>query len=291
MSTTLLKIIALLFMTVDHIGEFFPDMPLFLRYIGRLSCTIFFFCAVEGFTHTRNKRTYLIRLYVMSQLMTCIDCALPQLFPVPSKMYMGDPLPYISNNVFLEIFIMMMLVYIWDVFAKDKKKLVLGTLIFFLYQIVGNILFDRILWYTDLTQSIIAYSVAGLYNGYFMGSTALYVDCLIPIFYLFRRRAGDKDYRRPAIVFVVWWAVYVIYAVLLPTRIVDAMSFELFGRHGAVFLERVFKCCYQWMMIFALPFLLCYNGKKGKGWKYLFYTYYPLHIVCLYCLSALFYRT
>ena len=279
-------------MTVDHIGEFFPDTPLFLRYIGRLSCSIFFFCAVEGFTHTRNKKTYLIRLYAMSQLMTCIDLVLPRLFPVPSKMYMVALRQCIPNNVFLEIFITMVLIYIWDTYAKDRKKLVLGTLIFFFYQIVGNILFEKILWYTDSTiQRGIAYSVAGLYGNYFMGGAALHVDCLIPIFYLFRKREGDKDYRRPAIAFVVWWAVYVVFAVLLPTSIAQFLPFDLFGRHNAVFLDRVFKIGYQWMMIFALPFLLCYNGKKGKGWKYLFYTYYPLHIVCLYCLSALFYRT
>ncbi|MDE5564225.1 MAG: conjugal transfer protein TraX [Oscillospiraceae bacterium] len=278
-------------MTVDHIGEFLPDMPLFLRYIGRLSCSIFFFCAVEGFMHTRNKKTYLIRLYAMGQLMTCIDLVLPRLLPVPSKMYMGSPWPYISNNVFLEIFIMMVLVYIWDAYAKDRKKLMLGTLIFFSYQIVGNILFEKIFWYTDLMQTAIAYSVAGLHDEYFMGNTALYVDCLIPIFYLFRKREGDKDYRRPAIAFVAWWSVYAVFAVLLPTSIAQFLPFDFFGRRNAVFLDRVFKIGYQWMMIFALPFLLCYNGKKGKGWKYLFYTYYPLHIVCLYCLSGLFYRT
>ena len=37
----------------------------------------------------------------------------------------------------------------------------------------------------------------------------------------------------------------------------------------------------QWLMIFALPFLLYYNGKKGKGVKYMFYIAYPLNIVVL----------
>ena len=39
---------------------------------------------------------------------------------------------------------------------------------------------------------------------------------------------------------------------------------------------------YQWMMIAALPFMLCYNGKKGTGLKYLFYFFYPIHIAILY---------
>lgn len=289
MSTTLLKIIALLLMTVAHIGEFFPDTPMILNYIGRLPGTLFFFCAVEGFTHTKNKRIYLIRLYAMSQLMTCIDFVLPRLLPAPPEMYMGS---YITNNVFLEIFIMMVLVYIWDTCAKDKKKLVLGTVLFILYQIVGNVILGKCLRYEGAAQSALAHSVAGLYNDYFMGNPALYVDCLIPIFYLFRKWEGDKDYRRPVIAFVVWWAVYAVLAVLLPTNIAQSLPVGVFvERLGHGFLDRAFKYCYQWMMIFVLPFLLCYNGKKGKGWKCLFYTYYPLHIVCLYCLSALFYRT
>lgn len=31
---------------------------------------------------------------------------------------------------------------------------------------------------------------------------------------------------------------------------------------------------YQWMMIAARPFILLYNGKKGKGYKQFFYLFY-----------------
>ena len=33
----------------------------------------------------------------------------------------------------------------------------------------------------------------------------------------------------------------------------------------------------QYYMIFAVPFILLYNGEKGRGNKYFFYAYYPLH--------------
>ncbi|MGO0861946.1 TraX family protein, partial [Clostridioides difficile] len=43
---------------------------------------------------------------------------------------------------------------------------------------------------------------------------------------------------------------------------------------------------YQWMMIASLPFMLLYNGEKGKSMKYLFYLYYPIHIYLLYILGV-----
>ncbi|WP_255616313.1 MULTISPECIES: TraX family protein [unclassified Clostridioides] len=43
---------------------------------------------------------------------------------------------------------------------------------------------------------------------------------------------------------------------------------------------------YQWMMIASLPFMLLYNGEKGKSMKYLFYLYYPIHIYILYILGV-----
>ncbi|HDR7794075.1 TPA: conjugal transfer protein TraX [Bacillus luti] len=45
---------------------------------------------------------------------------------------------------------------------------------------------------------------------------------------------------------------------------------------------------YQWMMIFALPFLLLYSGQRGYNstWsKYMFYVFYPVHIWLLYIIG------
>jgi len=42
---------------------------------------------------------------------------------------------------------------------------------------------------------------------------------------------------------------------------------------------------YQWLMIFSLPFIYFYNGKKGTGYKYLFYIVYPLSVWIPYFLK------
>ena len=54
-----LKILALIAMTVDHVGyEFFSNVDV-LRYIGRLAFPIFAFMIAEGCKHTRNRKKYI----------------------------------------------------------------------------------------------------------------------------------------------------------------------------------------------------------------------------------------
>ena len=43
----------------------------------------------------------------------------------------------------------------------------------------------------------------------------------------------------------------------------------------------------QWMMIFSLLPICLYNAKEGRKEKWLFYIFYPLHIIVLYLLSTL----
>ncbi len=42
----------------------------------------------------------------------------------------------------------------------------------------------------------------------------------------------------------------------------------------------------QWMQVFALPFMLMYNGKRGPNIKKFFYIFYPVHIWILFLISC-----
>ena len=58
LSGNALKILAAIFMTIDHLGVILFPRVLILRIIGRLALPIFAFMIAEGCKYTRNKKKY-----------------------------------------------------------------------------------------------------------------------------------------------------------------------------------------------------------------------------------------
>ncbi|MGG0360546.1 TraX family protein [Bacillus tropicus] len=73
---------------------------------------------------------------------------------------------------------------------------------------------------------------------------------------------------------------YTLFSLIeVPTLI---MSGEVFTEMG------LFGYNNQWMMIFALPFFLFYNGERGLNnavTKYMFYIFYPVHLWIIYTIG------
>ena len=63
-SSAILQWLAVIAMTIDHIGYYFCNDFLPLRIIGRIAMPIFLFFIVEGFFHTRSRSRYFIRLLI-----------------------------------------------------------------------------------------------------------------------------------------------------------------------------------------------------------------------------------
>ena len=63
MSTTAIKWLALVLMLVDHLGEFFPQsVPLWFRWLGRMSAPLFLFCLAQGLEKTSSRPRYICGL-------------------------------------------------------------------------------------------------------------------------------------------------------------------------------------------------------------------------------------
>ena len=66
LSTFQLKWIAIITMLIDHIGAVLFPYELGYRIIGRIAFPIFCFLIVEGFSHTRDVRRYMVRLGIFA---------------------------------------------------------------------------------------------------------------------------------------------------------------------------------------------------------------------------------
>mgnify|MGYP001451516004 CR=1 FL=1 len=64
--TSLLKIIALVFMIIDHVGVAFVPGVRELRVLGRIAMPLYAWCIVVGSDYTRNALKYALRLFVLA---------------------------------------------------------------------------------------------------------------------------------------------------------------------------------------------------------------------------------
>jgi len=288
-------------MTVDHIGVFIPNTPMWLRYIGRLAAPLFFFCVAEGFFHTRDKKKYVVTMYKMSVLMSLICVLIPQI------LFDGG---IIANNIFSSIFQAVLILYLFEITKEDKPKRKKYFGFYLLYQIVVLIVWVALefsgffsLMYGLPVLGSLEYILVIALGSVFFTEGSLILTGMIILFY-FSRDNKKKLTRNYLIYCVLYFLIFVPqfavrgFGYLRKSGLNEGVKsliqiaeipFGLLGietlRSAGNFAQSAFNVNFQWMMIFALPFMLLYNGKKGKGYKKLFYIYYPLHIVILYSIS------
>ena len=131
----MLKWVALVLMLLDHLGEFFPQsVPLWFRWLGRMSAPLFLFCLAQGLEKTRSRPRYLKRLWTGSAVMGLGSFALTLLFP-------QAPVA-ISNNIFSTMAVIACIVWIYESFdgaspRRDNLKNPEAALAFF---VAGQVL-------------------------------------------------------------------------------------------------------------------------------------------------------
>lgn len=216
-----LKMIALVTMTIDHIGMMLLPQSAILRIIGRLAFPIFAYMIAEGCQYTHNRKKYLFAMWGLAT-----TCQLVYWFAMGS-LYMC---------VLVTFSLSILLIYAID-FGREKgglgwalPLLVLGAAIF------ACEVLPRMLPGTDYD---VDYGIWGV---------------LLPVFAYLGTNRKDK--------------------------------FALTAA-GLILLNRTLGGL-QWYSMAALIPLYFYNGTRGKRkMKYLFYVYYPLHLVVLHGLSLI----
>nr|WP_268802068.1 TraX family protein [Peptoniphilus asaccharolyticus] len=113
-------------MVCDHIHKMFyyAGNLSWLNMLGRLVLPIFLFMCAEGYSHTRNKGKYALRLYISGTIMGIVSLIISNKFPI------NDPPVVLMNNVFYTMFLSVVLMYVVDCFRQ--KKIFKGILILIL---------------------------------------------------------------------------------------------------------------------------------------------------------------
>lgn len=296
MSSTNLKIIAVICMTLDHLSTYL-NAPLSFRYIGRIAAVIFFFCAAESAVHTHDRKQYLLRLYKMSLLMTVLATIIPFILNgwFPSKSF-STP----TNNIFTELVPGVWIIDILESTKNDTKKRKKRFRNFILYQLAtipiwfvcDLILGERM----HLPEQVYMWPLGSL----FMSEGNLWLTLLIPLFYCWRnsKKKLTVGYLSFCITYTlitvpqlparIFWFINVHIPQLAITvgNLFSVLGFD--AMQGVMPLhESLLQYNFQCFMILAFPLLLLYNGKRGKENKLFFYAYYPIHIYVLYIVQQI----
>ncbi len=112
MSAFILKIIAVISMTCDHLSYLIFRQFSFLNYIGRIAFPIFAYQITEGYIHTHSLKNYFLRLFVFALI-----SQVP--FMLFTSMY--------STSIHLNIFF----------------TLILGLISIFIYEFLNNLKYDK----------------------------------------------------------------------------------------------------------------------------------------------------
>ena len=264
-----LKYIALITMVFDHIHYFFDytgKIPIWFTMIGRLAAPLFLFTVIEGFIHTRNRKKYFLKIYVLAILMGLIQFGFYNfLHPLVR------PDGFFPKNMMLSSFAILLVALQGIAWIQEKKYLKgIPTLLFplmlpwlmLLLYLSGQ---DKPIF--TLFINLLNYTVLPTHTSISDGGTWLLLTGIA--MYL-----CHKNLKKEVLAFVTVSLVWVLMGIVLSRPSFQNLMFRYI----------------EWMEIFAAPLMLCYNGQRGKGSKYLFYVFYPTHIYLLYALSVLFYR-
>ena len=267
LSGTSLKEIALALMVLDHIHYFFSftgAVPEWFSMLGRMSAPLFLFCTAEGFAHTHDRRTYLLRLWGMGAGMGLVQ------FVIGVGLGRRADGFYPMNGILRDLTVACLL---WQGIDWLRQRR-LGRAL----ALVGGV---GVLWPAVSLALVAALPPAGQLPLYFLSWTVLPnwafstdggVWFILGGVLLYALRGRRK-------IQVLAWAAWAFW--------IDMGSVSyLLRMGGGVSLGQAMLLSYQWMEVFAAPLMLLYNGQRGAGHKQLFYWFYPAHVYGLYLLSC-----
>ncbi len=215
---TMLKIIAMISMVFDHVGDMFFPGVMWPRMIGRLAMPLFSFCIAEGYIHTRDRKKYILRLGIFALVSE-----------VPFDLAFEGKINLSHQNIMLTFFLAVIGLKVFDLIRGEIK--------------------------VNTGKYSVGRSILGILFVFVMAGLALVIKA---------------DYTVFAVI-----AVFLFYVLKNKTYILRTGV-------GVGFLAITRTMGYYCTTGLSIIPLLLYNGKRGKGLKWLFYAFYPGHLLLLY---------
>ncbi len=278
-----LKILALVFMTIDHIGSIAFEIPIvmeyrsYLRLIGRLAMPIFLFLLVQSIRHTRNKGRFILRLYLAGMG--------TEMFVTVMNLLFGERFHYFTpGNIIFTFFYTALYAVLTErmiesVREKDRRTTGLCALGLAL-SLVPTVIYLPLLYgsYSLNGSDRVTFLLEGILNSMVPSFYSVDYGIGVIILGVAMYLAGTK--KRQCLVYAAFCVLCIAgrYAVWLGFYFYSIPSFGFFE----TFFDYV-----QNRMIWALPFMLLYNGRRGRPCKWFFYWYYPVHREVIFLIAAL----
>lgn len=251
MTSFVLKIIALITMACDHIGDSIVHKFSFWNVIGRIAFPIFAFQISEGYRHTRDLKKYFIRLFAFALVSQ-----------VPFMLFLSTfSEDYGKLNIFFTLLLGLSAITLFDWCNRKADSSIRSY--------IGQA--QDLPLHNDAMHSIL-YKALGVVCIIVMLAIAHFTKCdygwygvaIIFLFYLFRENKLWMN-----LSFIIVTAIKYIQYYLMAPSMVYAYMYMFLG------------------VCSSLIFINLYNGKKGPGMKYFLYIFYPAHLLLLYLIHIL----
>lgn len=283
MTTSLLKLIAIISMLIDHIGAylFYSGNDLFssqaidiMRAIGRMALPIFVFFLVVGYKKTKDIKKYISRMHI---------------FAIISQIPFILAFTYDNYNIYEN----------FSCIKYDYKSLLfIIPMIVFYYILILNRKFNISLIYVSIAWLITPITLG--VNGYLLltnNNLNIFYELgigliLFEYFNLIRTKYKDKIIMYVVIGIAAIISFYYIGKIANYEYDAIALMIALYLTQGSKYYQAIIISIwgyylYNWditnvlFVVLSAILLVTYNGKKGANLKYLFYTFYPVHITIL----------
>lgn len=268
-----IKVLALIFMTCDHLGIFLMmygnyDLGVVFRSIGRIAFPLFIFMIVEGVKHTKNFWKYLARLGIVGGAILIFQVIVYYFFDT------GISFAY---SPFIDLILSALLIYL----LKRKDKFSFIAIPIALYMVGSNVVMGienaqniNILWLPFYVRS--SYGIFALL-------LALLIYFADPLTRFALKANGDTTenligtkYHRTLLNAFTALAIFVSTLAYMFITYIPGFDF-------------VAPISVTWAMV-SCAIILLYNGLRGynkKWFKYGSYLYFPVHIILIYLIFTL----